>query len=253
MVALHYKKGDEVIRLHVEAIADFERKRVQVLNPALVSSPRAMELNLPPIASSPIAGAEIPSLEPVDLVDLGEENLDQAFPAKPVPVRPIIAPSSAKPQAPQVKRQPATTPGKTMVLQDGGHPHAMEPQLPPIAVPEPGDLEDFPDFVEEDATENVANKPVLAKPVIAARGLATKQPPMIMRRRPNAPSPPEKKFLLMRRGPKPPPPEKKFLMTRRWPGSPPRPTGRPHAVKQPPIAEPDLYEVEDFSTWTTPP
>ena len=51
MVAVDRKEGDEAVRLHAEAIANFERQRVKIVNPALVSRPRAMELKLPPIAS----------------------------------------------------------------------------------------------------------------------------------------------------------------------------------------------------------
>ena len=39
MVAVDQEEGDEAVRLHAEAIADFERKRVEIVNPALVNSP----------------------------------------------------------------------------------------------------------------------------------------------------------------------------------------------------------------------
>jgi hypothetical protein len=39
------------VRLHAAALADFERKRVKIVNPALVRRPRAMETKLTPIAS----------------------------------------------------------------------------------------------------------------------------------------------------------------------------------------------------------
>ena len=38
MVAVDQEDGDEAVRLHAEAIADFERKRVEIVNPALVKS-----------------------------------------------------------------------------------------------------------------------------------------------------------------------------------------------------------------------
>ena len=41
MVAVDQEEGDEVVRLHAEAIADFERKRVEIVNPALVQCDRA--------------------------------------------------------------------------------------------------------------------------------------------------------------------------------------------------------------------
>ena len=58
MVAVDQEEGDEAVRLHVEAIADFERKRVEIVNPALVRRPRAMELKLPPIASPALRGGD---------------------------------------------------------------------------------------------------------------------------------------------------------------------------------------------------
>ena len=38
MVAVDQEDGDEAVRLHAEAIADFERKRVEIVNPAFVQS-----------------------------------------------------------------------------------------------------------------------------------------------------------------------------------------------------------------------
>jgi hypothetical protein len=53
MVAVDQEDGDEAVRLHADAIADFERKRVEIVNPALLKRPRAMELMLPPPIASP--------------------------------------------------------------------------------------------------------------------------------------------------------------------------------------------------------
>jgi hypothetical protein len=114
VVALHYRKGDKVVRLHAEAIADFERKRTEIVNPALVSAPRAMELNLPPIKSPPIASPEVHDV--VDFEDIDADDLDQAFPNKPVSARPTIASASAKSQASQVEQESVTEPRKTIVL-----------------------------------------------------------------------------------------------------------------------------------------
>ena len=47
MVAVDQEDGAEAVRPHADALADFERKRVEIVNPALVSRPRAMELKLP--------------------------------------------------------------------------------------------------------------------------------------------------------------------------------------------------------------
>jgi hypothetical protein len=45
MVAVDQEQGDEAVRLHAEAIADFEGKRVEIVNPALVSPPRAVAID----------------------------------------------------------------------------------------------------------------------------------------------------------------------------------------------------------------
>ncbi len=79
MAAVDQEDGDEVVRLHAGAIADFERKRVQIVNPALVSRPRAMELKLPPIAS--------PALDDLP-PDFDDVDLDEAVPTSPVSARP---------------------------------------------------------------------------------------------------------------------------------------------------------------------
>jgi len=82
--------------LHAEAFADFERMRVEIVNPALESRPLAMELKRPQAAS----------LELDDLTfDLDDGDLIEAVPTRPVSARPIIAPSSAaKSNAPQVRQ-----------------------------------------------------------------------------------------------------------------------------------------------------
>jgi hypothetical protein len=128
MVAVKQKKGSKVVRLHAEAIADFERKRVRILNPALVSLPRAMELNLPPSAPPRIAAPPIASLELVHFEEIDHDDLNQAFPSKPVPTRPTIAPSFSK--APHVKQEPMKTPRETIVLR---RPPAMELERPPVS------------------------------------------------------------------------------------------------------------------------
>jgi hypothetical protein len=82
MVAVDQEEGDEAVRLHADAIADFERKRVEIVNPALVSRPRAMELKLPPIASP--APDEFDDLPP----DFDDSDLDEAVPTRPSSARP---------------------------------------------------------------------------------------------------------------------------------------------------------------------
>jgi hypothetical protein len=123
MVAVKQKRGGRVVQLHAEAIADFERKRIRILNPALVSRPRAMELNLPPIARPQIAPPPIASLELIDFEDV-DDDLDLVFPTKPVPAQPTIASSVLK--APYVEQETAT-PGKTIVLRRSPAVERMRP------------------------------------------------------------------------------------------------------------------------------
>ncbi len=93
MVAVDQEDGDEVVRLHTDWLADFERKRVEIVNPALVSRPRAMELKLPPPASPALD--EFDDLPP----DFDDVDLDEAGPPRPVSVVPSVAGS----HAPQVR------------------------------------------------------------------------------------------------------------------------------------------------------
>jgi hypothetical protein len=131
MVAVKQKRGGRVVRLHAEAIADYERKRVEILNPALVSRPRAMELNLPPIAAPQVTPPQITSPEvqlPVEFEEIDHDDLDQAFPIRPVPAQPTVASSVLR--APHVEQEPMTTPGRTIVLR---RPPAMELERPPVS------------------------------------------------------------------------------------------------------------------------
>ena len=98
MVAVEQKKGREVVRRHAVAIADFERKRLEIVNPALVSPPRAMELNLPPIPS--------PALDDLAF-DRDAVALVAAVPKKPALAIPIPAPPAATSHPPQVRLGPA--------------------------------------------------------------------------------------------------------------------------------------------------
>ena len=87
MVAVKQRRGGKVVRLHADAIADFERKRVKILNPALVSRPRAMELNLPPIA---LPARDDLKNDPA-FVDFADLDLDEAVSTTPVSARPPVA------------------------------------------------------------------------------------------------------------------------------------------------------------------
>jgi hypothetical protein len=133
MVAVKQKRGRKLVLLHAEAIADFERKRVRILNPALVSRPRAMELNLPAIAPpqiTPLAIAvpKITSPELAHFEEIDHDDLNQAFPSKPVPTRATIASPILK--APHVKQELMRTPRKTIVLR---RPPAVDLERPPVS------------------------------------------------------------------------------------------------------------------------
>jgi hypothetical protein len=245
MVAVKQKRGGKVVRLHAEAIADFERKRVRILNPVLMRRPRAMELTLPPIALPPLASPALPEL--VDFVDLDDDDLNQAFPSKPVPTQPTIVSSVLK--APRAEPGSATTLGMALVLRDG-RPPAMELKPPLIALPELGNLEDSPDLIDDDPVEAYSKRTVAAKqPIAVGRGLATKPRTkvLVMQGRPSPP-PPERKVLLIRVRSDPAPKTRtKVIMMRDGPSAPRRPTG-PHAMepKRPPIAPPDPHGLEDL-------
>jgi hypothetical protein len=249
MVAVKQKRGGKVIRLHAEAIADYERKRVRILNPALVSRPRAMELTLPPIRLPQIAS---PAPDDLAFVDLDDHDLDHAFPSKPVPTQPTIVSSVLK--GPRAKPGPATTLGMALVLRDG-RPPAMELKPPLITLPELGNLDDSPDLIDEDPVEAYSKRTVAAKqPIAVGRGLATKPRPkvLVMQGRPSPP-PPERKVLSIRVRSNPAPKTRtKVIVMRDRPSAPRRPTGRPHAIepKRPslPVNEPeDFLDIDEVT------
>jgi hypothetical protein len=90
LVAVDQREGVEAVRLHAEALAAFERKRVEIVNPALVSRPRAMELRLPFVAP--------PDLDDFDNLppDFDQLGLDEVVPARPGSAKTNLAPAAAK-------------------------------------------------------------------------------------------------------------------------------------------------------------
>jgi hypothetical protein len=48
LASVKAKDGEALLKLYTEALADFEHKRVTILNPALLARPRAMPLEAPP-------------------------------------------------------------------------------------------------------------------------------------------------------------------------------------------------------------
>jgi hypothetical protein len=126
MVAVGQEEGDEAVRLHGEALAAFERKRVEIVNPALVSRPRAMELRLPFV--TPPDRDDFDDLPP----DCDELGLDEVVPASPGSAKPNIALASAK-SGPREPRQltsrigPAQPPPAETVVKRLWR----KPQLPP--------------------------------------------------------------------------------------------------------------------------
>ena len=133
MEAVDQEDGDEVVRLHAGAIADFERKRVEIVNPALVRRPRAMELKLPPVASPVVASPVVASPEPDDPDDLQFTDLDDvdllaAVPTRPRSAIPILAPSSAGSHAPQVRPGRAQESRTSIVLRPSPPPPPPTPK-----------------------------------------------------------------------------------------------------------------------------
>ena len=109
MVAVDQEDGDEAVRLHADAIVAFERKRVQIVNPALVRRPRAMELKLPPLASPVVASPEPDDLDDLAFFDLDDVDLIAAVPPRPVSVAPSAANSHASPVRPGCVQESRTS------------------------------------------------------------------------------------------------------------------------------------------------
>jgi hypothetical protein len=63
MVAVQNEDGREAVRLHAEALADFERKRIEIVNPALTSRPRALPLKTPSRISAVLADTDLDLIE----------------------------------------------------------------------------------------------------------------------------------------------------------------------------------------------
>jgi hypothetical protein len=89
------KKGDRLLR----SSADFEHKRVTILNPALVSRPRFMPLEAPP--SGPLEldadGDELPELDLIQIDPIAEGSDTEEEASRP------STHAQPKPSSPQVK------------------------------------------------------------------------------------------------------------------------------------------------------
>ena len=107
LVAVDQEDGSELVRLHAEELAEFEKKRVEIVNPALVNPPRAMELK-PPLVALP----RFDDLPP-DFDDIG---LDEVVPPRPRSARPNIPLSSAKSGPRELRQGLMKEPRKKVVL-----------------------------------------------------------------------------------------------------------------------------------------
>jgi hypothetical protein len=83
LTAVENGHGEEAVRFHAEAIADFERKRVEIVNPALASRPWAMTLNDP--------RCDTPELD-----DLGDDLEDLSLIEPTPPKKALAAPAATK-------------------------------------------------------------------------------------------------------------------------------------------------------------
>jgi len=103
LIAVETEDGGEAVRLHAEAIADFERKRLEIVNPALMSPPRAMPFKEP-------AGVMLESDDPED--QLEDLSLIEITPPKRAFVpRPAVAQiSRGTSKTPQIGKQAARKP-----------------------------------------------------------------------------------------------------------------------------------------------
>jgi hypothetical protein len=81
MVAVQKEDGGEAVRLHAEALADFERKRIEIVNPALMSRPRALPLKAPS-SISPVAEGTDLELDDVELIEVVAPTKALASPAR---------------------------------------------------------------------------------------------------------------------------------------------------------------------------
>jgi hypothetical protein len=201
MEAVDQEDGDEVVRLHADAIAYFERKRVQIVNPAFVRRPRAMELKLPPIAPPVVALPEPDDPDDLEFIDLDDLDLIAAVPTRPRSAIPILAPSSAGSHAPQVRPGRAQESRTSIVLRPS--PPPPPPTRKKLVLPSPP-------------------PPPTPKKLVLRGPLPTPPPP-----------PTPKKLVL--RGPlptPPPPPTRKKLVLRGPLPSPPPPSTGSNVVLQ---------------------
>jgi hypothetical protein len=113
MMAVDQEDGSELVRLHAEALADFEKKRNEIVNPALVNPPRAMELKLPFVA--------LPRVDdlPPDFDDIG---LDEVVPTSPISASPKIASPSRRPGLDLPRQGPSKESSKKVVRTCGKSP-----------------------------------------------------------------------------------------------------------------------------------
>jgi hypothetical protein len=99
LAAVKAEDGEGLLRLYTEALADFEHKRVTILNPALLARPRYMPLEAPP--SGPLElddGGD----EPADLDLMEIDLLEEASVSDPEAWR-SLTPVKTTPPAPLVK------------------------------------------------------------------------------------------------------------------------------------------------------
>ena len=88
LAAVKAEDGEALLQLYTEALADFEHKRVTILNPALLERPRFMPLEAPPSGPPELDdGGDEPEELDLTQIDLIEEGSD----AEP----PLEAPTSS--------------------------------------------------------------------------------------------------------------------------------------------------------------
>ncbi len=219
MVAVDQEAGDEAVRLHAEAIADFEQKRVKNVNPALGNPPRAMELTLPRIDRQegdemndlPTAFGDLPP-------DFDDDGLDEVVPRGRASARPT-----------------ANKPGTKIIL---GRARNRPPPPTEKKVALPVRLGPPPQSGQKALVLRGGLSPPPPKKKVALR--VTPSPPsppmptgrIVLRARRTPPPPPAmltgRIVLRARRTPPPPPPMPtgRIVLRGRRPGPPPPTTGR---------------------------
>ena len=102
LAAVKAEDGEALLKLYTEALADFQHKRVTILNPALLARPRFMPLEAPPSGPSELddGGDEPEELDLMQIDLINEESVSDPeawrslTPVKTTPPAPLVKATS---------------------------------------------------------------------------------------------------------------------------------------------------------------